>query len=77
MGDEVDRRRLKTQLRLVIAIVRTEGRRERKARASIAERSTSIIDEVAIQIRPEEDPELAKLLADARVAVSGLLLDKP
>jgi len=71
----VDRRRVKTQLQLVIAIVRAERGRDTRAKATIAERSTSIIDQVAIEIRPQEDPELAELLADARGAVEGLLLD--
>jgi hypothetical protein len=64
-------------LRLVIAIVRAERGRDNSAKAAIAERSTSIIDQVAIEIRPQEDPELAELVADARGAVNGLLLDGP
>jgi hypothetical protein len=72
-GDDMDRRRLKLQLRFVIAILRVERERGGRATASIAERSASIIDEVAIEIRPEEDVELATLLADARAAVGALM----
>jgi hypothetical protein len=75
-GDDVDRRRLKLQLRLVIAILRAEHRRGGRAAASLAERSNSIIDEAAIEIRPEEDAELLELLADARAAV-GQLVNEP
>jgi hypothetical protein len=75
-GDDVDRQRLKLQLRLVIAILRAERERGGKATASIAERSASIIDAVAIEIRPEEDAELATLLAEARAAM-GALMNQP
>jgi hypothetical protein len=72
----MDRRRLKLQLRLVIAVLHAEQRRGNRGTASIAERSASIIDEVAIEIRPEEDAELVELLTDARAAV-GQLLNQP
>jgi hypothetical protein len=75
-GDDVDRRRIKLQLRLVIAILRAEHARSGRAAASIAERSTSIIEKAAIEIRPEEDAELVELLGDARAAV-GLLVNEP
>jgi hypothetical protein len=75
--DDVDRRRIKLQLRLVMATVHAEHSRGARAAAFIAERSTSILDTVAIEIRPEEDPELAALLADARAAVKGLQLEMP
>jgi hypothetical protein len=72
LGDDVDRRRIKLQLRLVTAIVRAEGGRNSRVRTYVAERSTLILDRVAIDIRPEKDPELAELLAEARAAVEEL-----
>jgi hypothetical protein len=69
----VDRRRVKIQLDLIIAVVRAEQRRRaRDELAELAGRSTSLIDAAAIEIDSEGDPELAELLATARAAVDGL-----
>jgi hypothetical protein len=60
-----------------MATVSAERDRGAIAAAFVAERSTSILDKVAIEIRSEEDPELTALLADARAAVKGLRLKTP
>jgi hypothetical protein len=60
-----------------MATVSAERDRGAIAAAFVAERSTSILDKVAIEIRSEEDPELTALLADARVAVKGLRPETP
>lgn len=57
--------------------LRAERGHGTKGRAFIAERSTSILDQVAIEIRAEKDQELADLLADTRAAVEQLILDAP
>ena len=72
-GDDVDRRRVKLQLDLINAVVRFEAqRRDRKELAEVSERSTSLLDAVAVEIESEDDPELAALLATVRAAVDGL-----
>jgi hypothetical protein len=69
----VDRRRVKIQLDLIIAVVRAEQRRRTcDELAELAWRSTSLIDAAAIEIDSEGDPELAELLATARAAVDGI-----
>ena len=72
-GDDVDRRRVKLQLDLIIAVVRAEQRRRgRNELAELAGRSSSLLDAVAVEIESRDDPELAELLATARAAVDGL-----
>jgi hypothetical protein len=72
-GDDMDRRRVELQLRLIIAVVRAEGqRRNRRDLESLAERSSSLLDAVAIEIQSEADPELLALLARGRTAVEAL-----
>ena len=72
-GDDVDRRRVKLQLDLIIAVVRAEQRRRgRNELAELAGRSSSLLDAVAVEIKSRDDPELAELLATARAAVDGL-----
>jgi hypothetical protein len=69
----VDRARVKLQLHLIIAVARAEARRRNPMHLEdLAERSSSLLDAVAIEIQSEADPELAALLARARAAVDGL-----
>jgi len=69
----MDRRRVELQLRLIIAVVRAEGqRRNGRDLEALAERSSSLLDAVAIEIQSEADPQLLALLAQGRTAVEGL-----
>jgi formylmethanofuran dehydrogenase subunit B len=60
-----------------MATLEAERGRGSRTTAFVADRSTSILDSIAVEIRPEEDPELASLLADARAAVEGLQQEAP
>ena len=69
----MDRRRVKLQLDLINVVVRAEARRsDRKERPGVAERSTLLLDALAIEIQSEGDPGLADLLATVRAAVEDL-----
>jgi hypothetical protein len=69
----MDRQRVRLQLQLVNAVARAEGRRGNPERmAGVASRSAPILDDLAKEIRPEADPELGGLLADARASVAKL-----
>ena len=69
----MDRRRIELQLRLIIAVVRAERQRmNRSDLEALAERSSSLLDAVALEIQSEADPELVALLARGRTAVEGL-----
>ena len=72
----MDRRRVKLQLDLIIAVVHAEARRRgRDELAELAERSSSLLDAMAIEIQFEDDPELMALLARGRAAVDRLVAE--
>jgi hypothetical protein len=69
-GDNVNPRRLRLQLRLLMAVVRAARPHERQG---VVERGSAILENVAIEIHPEEDRELAKLLDAVRAEMQEAL----
>jgi hypothetical protein len=67
-GGDVDSRRARLQLRLLRAVLRAARPNER---ADVAERAAPILQQVAVDIHPEEDPELANLLEAVRAEMQG------
>lgn len=62
-GSDVDSRGVRLQLRLLQTVLRAARPSER---AGVAERASAILERVAVEIRPEQDPELATLLDTVR-----------
>ena len=62
------------QLRLVRAILRAE-RRHGTATPQLAERASAIVEQTALAIEPDVDPELTELLARVRAEVAELAGD--
>ena len=66
LGDDVDPRRVRLQLRIVKVVMRAARDAERD---TMAPRAREILDKVAIEIESEGDPALSRLLADVRSEV--------
>jgi hypothetical protein len=66
----VDSRRVRLQLRLLQTAIRAARPGER---AGVVERASAILQQVAVEIHPEEDPELANLLDAVRAEMQGAL----
>ena len=66
----MDRKRAKLQLALVRAVVR--GARKRGGLSpALKKRAAEIVEHTAIDIRPEADEELAKLLAAVKAELAA------
>jgi hypothetical protein len=66
----VDSRRAGLQLRLLKAVLRAARPNER---AGVAFRAGAIMEQVAVEIRPEDHPELAILLDEVRAEIEAAL----
>ena len=66
----MDPHRARLQLRLLSAVLRAARPGER---AGVAERASAIVEQVAADIGPDDDPELASLLDDVRAEIQEAL----